>query len=77
MTLWDAIKDVWPIAAILGAFGLRVEVGQALNKQRLSQLEKVRESDANALHSRISRHEKNTADCLKEIRDDIKVLLQK
>ena len=73
MTPIEWIKTLWPVAAVLAAFGIRVEVGQALNKQAVKSLEK----DIRAAVERLSRHEDETQKYLAEIRADIKTLLSR
>ncbi|MEP1637264.1 hypothetical protein [Ascidiaceihabitans sp.] len=84
MTIVDWFKTLWPIVAILGAFGIRMEVGQALNKQRLRSVEKdidhadrKSEKAIEGVHARLSRHENETNNYLSEIRNDIKTLLSR
>lgn len=64
--------------------GFRVESGRLLNKAAVENLEKQRkadlvqhEKDLEALHARLSRSERQNGETLKEIRTDIKVLLQR
>lgn len=84
MTLIEWFKALWPVAAILAAFGIRIEVGQALNKQRLQSIEKdIENSDKAAersveqLNDRLSRYESQNEKYLSEIRNDIKELLSR
>ena len=84
MTILDWFKTLWPIAVVLTAFGVRMEVGQALNKQRLRSIEKdidhakkSSEKVIEGVHARISRHENETNKYLSEIRNDIKILLSR
>lgn len=84
MTILDWFKTLWPIAVILAAFGVRMEVGQALNKQRLRTIEKDIESTGRAsekaidnVQARLARHENETNKVLTEIRNDIKTLLSR
>jgi hypothetical protein len=84
MTLLDWIKTLWPAAVVLVTLAVRLEVGQALNKQRLRSIEKEIENaeksaeKANeAVHARLSRHETETNKYLGEIRNDIKTLLSR
>lgn len=82
MTLVEWFKLLWPVGVALVVFGVRLEVGQALNKYRWKTVEKdiernnsEHEKDVEALHARISRHETQTNSTLSEIRNDIKTLL--
>ncbi|WP_171178685.1 hypothetical protein [Ruegeria sp. HKCCD8929] len=82
MTLVEWFKLLWPVGVTLVVFGVRLEVGQVLNKHRWKTVEKEiernsaeTEKDVNALHARISRHEAQTNSTLSEIRNDIKTLL--
>ena len=84
MTVLDWFKTLWPVALALAAFGIRVEVGQALNKQRLRSIERDierekedRKSDLEGVHARMSRHETDIRGVLGEIRQDIKHLLSR
>ena len=84
MTLLDWFKMLWPIAIVLAAFGVRMEVGQALNKHRLRSIEKDlerekddRKSGLDGVHARLSRHESDLGIALSEIRNDIKTLLSR
>ncbi len=84
MTILDWFKTLWPVAVVLAAFGVRMEVGQALNKQRLRSIEKDIENAERAtekaiegVHARLSRHETETHKYLAEIRNDIKTLLSR
>jgi len=84
MTLLDWFKTLWPVAVVLGALGVRLEVGQALNKQRLKTIERDIETaqrngekSVEAVHSRLSRHEDETGKRLSEIQADIKTLLSR
>lgn len=84
MTILDWFKTLWPVAVVLAAFGVRMEVGQALNKQRLRSIEKDIEHSERAsekaiegVHARLSRHETETNKYLSEIRNDIKTLLSR
>ncbi|AVO37408.2 hypothetical protein [Pukyongiella litopenaei] len=84
MTVIEWFKTLWPVAVVLAAFGIRLEVGQALGKQRHRQIEKdiqnaerANEKAVDGLHSRLSRHETETNRYLTEIRDDIKKLLSR
>lgn len=84
MTVLDWFKTLWPVAVILAAFGVRMEVGQALNKQRLRAIDKDIENTERAtekaihgVHARLSRHEIETQKYLTEIRNDIKTLLSR
>ena len=84
MTLLDWFKTLWPVAVVLAAFGVRMEVGQALNKQRLRSIEKDverekedRKADIASVHARVSRHENDIGKALTEIRNDIKTLLSR
>lgn len=84
MSVLEWFKALWPVAMVLAAFGVRLEVGQALNKQRMRStekdvagLEKASEKAIEALHARISRHESETGKYLSEIRNDIKTLLSR
>ncbi|WP_133840676.1 hypothetical protein [Pelagimonas phthalicica] len=84
MSIMEWFKALWPVVAILVGFGIRLEVGQALNRQRNRAIEKDVEREAEArkdnvtdLHSRISRHENSTGQTLREIQTDIKTLLQR
>lgn len=73
---WQAFTEIWPIAIVLSAFGIRVEVAQALNRQRMKNLEDNRGVDIEGLHSRVARHETQTEKMLGEIRQDIKEILR-
>lgn len=82
MTLFEWFKALWPVAVVLGALGVRLEVGQALNKQRLKSMDKdiaatkaTSDKDIEGVHARLSRHENDTHKFLSEIRTDIKTLL--
>lgn len=84
MTLLEWFKTLWPVAVLLGAFGLRLEVGQVLNKQRMKSMEKdidtakaSTDKDIEGVHARLSRHENDTHKFLSEIRTDIKTLLSR
>ncbi|KPU83548.1 hypothetical protein JI58_08470 [Marinosulfonomonas sp. PRT-SC04] len=84
MTFFEWFKVLWPFAAMLGAFALRLEVGQVLNKQRMKSMEKdinnaktATDKDIEGVHSRLSRHENDTHKFLSEIRTDIKTLLSR
>ncbi|MDX8355280.1 hypothetical protein [Cognatiyoonia sp. IB215182] len=84
MTVIEWFKALWPVAAVLTAFGVRMEVGQALNRQRLRAIEKdienaerANEKAIEGLHARLSRHENETNRYLSEIRNDIKTLLSR
>jgi hypothetical protein len=84
MTIYDWFKALWPVAVIFAAFGIRLEVGQALNKQRLRSIEKeiehgekAAEKAVQGVHERLSRHETETNKYLGEIRNDIKTLLSR
>lgn len=84
MTMLEWFKILWPVAVLLGAFGIRLEVGQVLNKQRMKSMEKdietaktATDKDIEGVHSRLSRHENDTHKFLSEIRNDIKTLLSR
>jgi hypothetical protein len=84
MTLFEWFKTLWPIVALMAAFGVRMEVGQALNKQRLREIDKdilqaerANEKAIEGVHARVSRHETETNKYLAEIRNDIKTLLSR
>jgi len=84
MTILDWFKTLWPVAVVIAAFGVRMEVGQALNKQRLRSIEKDverekedRKADKASVHARVSRHENDISQALSEIRNDIKTLLSR
>lgn len=84
MTLIEWVKTLWPIGLVLGAFGIRIEVGQALNRERLKAIEKDvererqdRQGGIDAIHSRIKRQEEHLGSSLAEIRADIKTLLSR
>lgn len=84
MTIIEWFKALWPVAMVLAAFGVRMEVGQALNKQRLRSIEKdiadaerATERAIEGVHARLSRHENETNKYLSEIRNDIKTLLSR
>ena len=66
MSIWNEIKTFWPIAAALTALGVRIEVGQALNRQAIRNLRDQRTEDRD-----------DTREMLREIRADIKSLLQR
>lgn len=80
---WQTIKELWPISTALVVIGVRFEMGQLLNRQRIVELERRRVEDASertkdntAIHSRVSRHETKTDETLNEIRADIKELIK-
>ena len=82
MTVLEWFKTLWPMAAVLAAFGVRMEVGHALSKQRMKAMEKDiadehehTEKRIAGVHERLSRHESETKEYLREIRNDIKTLL--
>lgn len=82
MTLFEWFKTLWPVATALAVLGFRLEVGQALNKQRLKSMDKdiaaaktAADKDIEGVHARLSRHENDTHKFLSEIRTDIKTLL--
>lgn len=84
MTILEWFKTLWPVAVLVGAFGLRLEIGQVLNKQRMKSMEKdintVKSStdkDIEGVHVRLSRHENDTNKFLSEIRADIKTLISR
>lgn len=84
MTLIEWVKTLWPIGLVLGAFGIRMEVGQALNRQRLKTIEKDvareredRRGGIEGIHSRTKRLEDHLGSSLAEIRADIKTLLSR
>jgi hypothetical protein len=61
MTLFEWFKTLWPIVALMAAFGVRMEVGQALNKQRLREIDKdilqaerANEKAIEGVHARLS-----------------------
>ncbi len=84
MTAIDWLKTLWPVAVVLAAFGVRMEVGSALTKQRLRDLERQvkaerqdRKDTLAALQTRQSQFEAKIDESLKEIRRDIKTLLSR
>ena len=84
MTFTEKLFEWWPIGVLLVGIGFRVENGRLLNKQAVKHIEDQRkadlvqhEKDLEALHSRLSRSERQNGETLKEIRTDIKVLLQR
>lgn len=84
MTFLEWFRVLWPFAAAIAAFALRLEVGQVLNKQRMKSMEKnidnakkATDKDIEGVNSRLSRHENDTHKFLSEIRTDIKTLLSR
>ncbi|PID95837.1 MAG: hypothetical protein CSA85_00275 [Alphaproteobacteria bacterium] len=84
MTIFEWLKMLWPIITAIAAFGVRMEVGIALSKQRFRLIEKdiehaehANEKDIEGVHARLSRHETQTNKYLSEIRNDIKTLLSR
>lgn len=57
----DWIKTLWPVATVLAAFGVRVEVGQALNRAAIRELKSQRQEDKDDMR-----------DMLKEVRTDVR-----
>ncbi len=84
MAVLEWIKVLWPLVAVMAAFGVRMEVGQALNRQRLRTIEKDiareqndRRAEIAGVHTRVERHETETGKVLAEIRNDIKTILSR
>ena len=84
MPVLDWFKALWPAVVLVAGVVLRIEVGQALNKQRLNTIEEDAAAQAKsvdkaveAIHARLSRHETATNQVLAEIRNDIKTLLSR
>ena len=82
MNILEWISTLWPIAVVIVGIVIRIEVGLALNKQRLRSIEKdieqsdhAREKAIDAVHARMSRHESEIKGYLTEIRTDIKTIL--
>lgn len=84
MIIFEWFTTLRPVVVVVAAFGVRMELGQALNKQRLRSIEKDLENAERAnekaiegVHARLSRHETETHKYLAEIRNDIKTLLSR
>jgi hypothetical protein len=84
VSIAEWLKLLSPVAIALGLFGIRLEVGQALTKQRLREIEKdivaaqaSSEKGIEGVHARLGRHETDTKAVLSEIRGDVKMLLQR
>jgi hypothetical protein len=84
MTFIEWLKTVWPIGVVLMGVGVRLEVAQALNRQKSRGLEKDldreredRKAQNAETRERVSRVEASIDQQLGEIRNDIKTLLSR
>jgi hypothetical protein len=84
MTIAELIRLIWPVGVALFLYGIRVEVGQNLSRQRLKSIEEAlarerqdRKETVASVHARLSRQETELGKAISEIRNDIKTLLSR
>lgn len=74
MSDWQISKDVIALIGAVGGLWVRLEVGQALNRQNIRALWARRKEDTDAIEKKLDQLHDDQKEMRREVRDEIKAL---